>query len=172
MVKTKNVYSDFAMNTPKKSYLLLCLLIVVCAFNAFGQQAESSAEKALCDRVSEIKSLPHYNEKGVNAVYDALAEAGERVVPCLIDKIADTTKTDFQNCPVTSDNTRVGDVAFYVLVRMLEFKFDDFLPPKVQETYKTEGIYAFYDYIDKKKNRAELQTKLREWYMKKQSAKL
>lgn len=156
------------MNTPKKSYLLLCLLIVVCAFNAFAQKTEN----ALCDRVSEIKSLPHYNEKGVDEVYDALAEAGERVVPCLIDKISDTTKTDFENCPATSGNTRVGDVAFYVLVRMLEFKFDEFLPPDVQKTYKTEGIYAFYDYIDNEKNRAELQTKLREWYLKKQSAKL
>lgn len=41
-----------------------------------------------------------------------LAEAGERVVPCLIDKISDTTKTDFENCTATSGNTRVGDVAF------------------------------------------------------------
>lgn len=156
------------MNTPKKSYLLLFLLIFVCAFNAFAQKTEN----ALCERVSEIKSLPQYNEKGVDAVYDALAEAGERVVPCLIEKVADKTIMTDPRCPHITDKTRVGDTAYFVLVTILDIKFEQFLPSDVQEKFKTEGVYAYHDYIDKKKNRATLQTKLREWYLKKQSAKL
>lgn len=158
----------------KNSIKLLFVFLIFCSVNAFSQtkkitQAEANA---LCNRVSEIKELPYdYTEKGVDVVYDLLFDAGESVVPCLIEKIADTTIMDDPRCPRISRETKVGDVAFFVLVRITEIKFIEFFPVKVQEKYKTEGVYAYHDYIERKGKRKDLQSKLRNWYQQKQIAK-
>ncbi len=140
--------------------------------NAFSQSQNVALRnaKALCNRVAEIKALPHYDESGVDAAYDALAEAGEAVVPCLIEKITDTTIMPDPRCPGISTETKIGDVAYFVLVRITKIGFIELFPADVQEKYKTEGVYAYHDYIERKGKRKQLQSKLREWYRQKQSA--
>lgn len=155
-----------------KQITLFILLFVWCSIAGFSQsqKAVHSEAKALCNRVSEIKALPHYDENGVDAAYDALAQAGESVVPCLIDKITDTTIMPDPRCPRISD-TKVGDVAYFVLVRIIKIGFSELFPPDVKDTYKKEGVFAYHEYIERRGKRKELQLKFREWYRQQQKAK-
>jgi hypothetical protein len=75
-------------------------------------------------------------------------------------------------CPTISTETKVADVAYFVLVGIAKIGFVELFPADVQEKYKTEGVYAYHDYIEQKGKREELQAKLREWYQKRQNAKI
>lgn len=151
-----------------KLITLLILVFGLFAANAFSQKVALRDAAVLCNRVAKIKELPHYDESGVDKVYDALAKAGDSVVPCLIEKITDTKVTRDPNCPRMSAETKVGDVAYFVLVRITKIGFIELFPADVQEKYKTEGTYAYYDYIEREGSRRELQARLREWYRQKQ----
>src|SRR6266404_7358326 len=71
--------------------------------------------KMLCHRVAEIRVLPLKGDQGRDPVYDSLIEAGDAVVPCLIDEITNLTHMkDPRETPKFAD-TRVGDVAYFVL---------------------------------------------------------
>lgn len=158
-----------------KSITLFILFFGLCVANGFSQSQKVAPRdaKTLCDRVVEIKQLPHhYDERGVDAAYDALAEAGEAVIPCLIEKNTDTKIMRDPRCPTISTETKVGDVAYFVLVGIAKIGFVELFPADVQEEYKTEGVYAYHDYIEQKGKREELQAKLREWYQKRQNAKI
>jgi len=156
-----------------KQITFFILLFGLCAFNAFSQSQTVALRKAntLCNRISEIKQLPHYDESGVDPVYDALAQAGESAIPCLIEKITDTKIMPDPRCPGISTETKVGDVAYFVLVSITKIGFADLFPAKVQEKYKTTGVYAYHEYIERKGSRKQLQSKLRERYRQKQSPK-
>ncbi|MBK8812467.1 MAG: hypothetical protein IPN69_17295 [Acidobacteria bacterium] len=156
-----------------KFITLLILFFGLCAVNTFSQSQNLSFRdaKALCNRVSEIKEFPRgWGEKGVDPAWDALVDAGEAVVPCLIDKITDTTVMPDPRCPRFTDELKVGDTAYFILVNILKIGFVELLPIDVQEKYKSEGAYAYHEYVERKGKRKELQSKLREWYRKKQSA--
>jgi hypothetical protein len=73
-------------------------------------------------------------------------------------------------CPTISGAKKISDVAYFVLVQITKIGFIELLPADVHEKYKTTGVYAYHDYIERKGSRKELQLKLREWYRKKQSA--
>lgn len=157
-----------------KSITFFILLFGLCATDAFSQSQTATLRNAnaLCNRVAKIKQLPHYDESGVDANYDALAKAGESIIPCLIEKITDTKIMRDPRCPTISTETKVGDVAYFVLVRITKIGFIELFPADVREKYKTEGVYAYHDYIERKGKRKELQSKLREWYQKRQTAKI
>ena len=157
----------------KRSIVLLILFFGLCAANVFSQSqgVSPSDAQALCDRLAEIKEFPRgRGETGVDAVWDALIDAGESVVPCLIDKITDTTVMPDPRCPRFTEELKVGDTAYFILVDILKIGFVELLPAKVQESYITQGVYAYHDYIERKGKRKELQSKLREAHRKKQGA--
>jgi hypothetical protein len=154
-----------------KQILLLILLLSLGACNAFSQAPNvlSADARRLCNRVAEIKDLPMKGDPGVDATYDALVAAGETVVPCLIEKIADTSRMRDPRC-FFSEKTTVGDVAFFVLTDITKLDFVELLPTDIQEKYKTQGAYAYHDYIRRKGARRQLQSKVREWYRRKHSS--
>lgn len=109
-----------------KQIIFFILLFGLCAFDGFAQSKKVSLSKAdiLCKSVSKIKELPHEaDERGVDDAFDALLEAGETVVPCLIEKITDTAIMKDPRCPHITDETRVGDVAYFVLVAITKMGF-------------------------------------------------
>lgn len=156
-----------------KRLTLIILLFGLCAANAFSQSQNAELRKAdaLCSRVAEIKQRSPKDEKGVDAAYDALIEAGEAVVPCLIEKVSDTTVMPDPRCPRITNELKVGDVAYFVLVDIIKIGFVELFPADVQEKFKTEGVYAYHEYIEREGSRKQLQSKLLEWYRQKQSAK-
>jgi len=94
-------------------------------------------------------------------------DAGETAVPCLIGKITETTAIPDPRETLRSPDTTVGDVAYFLLIDITKLDFAQLLPSDVQDEYKDQGVFAYYKYVQKNKNRAELQHKLYEWYRRK-----
>lgn len=119
-----------------------------------------------CNRVSEIKILPFAGEPVDDPVYNALIKAGEKAIPCLIDKFSDTTPMlDPRQAPKV--DTVVGDIAFFILIDLTKVDLTELLPREVRRKFEDEGIYAYFEYTEKIKNRKKLQKSLYEWYRQK-----
>lgn len=126
--------------------------------------ARSRAE-ALCKRLSEIKNMPFKREKVSDEVYSGLAELNEAAIPCLIEKLTDTTRMpDPRHEPTFSDFFTVGDAAFFTLIRLVDVPFEKVLPDEVMSKWKERGLYAYFEYVQKDENRKKLQIKWRTWY--------
>jgi hypothetical protein len=123
----------------------------------------------LCSRISQIKVLPLKGERGEDPIYDAFKEAGEFALPCLIEKVTDTTEMrDPRPEPrYPGITTKVGDIAYFVLVDITKLDFTEALPPDVQQEYKEEGVYAYFKYVQTNEHRKTLQANLYKWYQEK-----
>jgi hypothetical protein len=123
----------------------------------------------LCNRIPEIKILPMKEERGEDAVYDAFMDAGDAVVPCLIEKVTDATKIrDPRQEPGFPDiEIRIGDIAYFLLVDITKLHFTELLPDDVKQEYKDEGVYAYFRFVKKPANRKRLQDNLHAWYREK-----
>ena len=134
-------------------------------------QADNSKTKKsqnpqhLCERIRDIKIVPLKAERGVDKVFDEFLDAGDEVVPCLVATVTDTRemRNPFQH-PGFGFPTRIGDVAFFILLYIKDMTADRFLPPELQEEYKTWGIYTYYKYVQEPTNRNLVQNNLRKWY--------
>jgi|SRR5215203_2966204 len=138
------------------------ILILLLSSYSIVAQGTSEAPRRLCKKVSGIKQIPHErDEKGVDVVYDEIRSAGAALIPCLIDQITDTTITHDPRCPHITDETKIGDVSYFLLVDLLGIDFTQYFPDEVKAKFKTDGVYAYHEYIEKRGARAELQRKLR-----------
>jgi hypothetical protein len=124
---------------------------------------------ALCNRIPEIKILPMKGEKGEDATYDDFMKAGDSVVPCLIERVTDTTKMrdprqepGFPGIEIT-----IGDIAFFLLIDITKIQFTDVLPPDVRKEYKEDGVYAYFKFVKNPANREKLKDRLQAWYREK-----
>lgn len=134
--------------------------------------SERSREaEALCSRIKEIKRLPFRNE-GPAANYDYFGEvyAGLRklagkAAPCLIERIADTARMPDPRQAPTVASVAVGDVAFWILADITDLPYDEMFPSELRERFRSEGVYAYFDWVKKKKNRRLLQKNVRSWYL-------
>ncbi len=122
-----------------------------------------AAPEILCNRISEIKSFP-MKGRGTDEVYRGLIEAGDAAVPCLIEKIADTTAMTDPRMAPTYSGIVVGDIAFFILARILGIEGDEMLPEDVGAKYTQEGVYAYFGYVSKPPHRLELQSRCRKWW--------
>lgn len=152
-----------------KGIILVFIFTAAINCNLLAQSSnidKSDTSNILCDRVSEIKHLPFKDgdETEIDKTYKSLYDAGETVIPCLINKVTDTTPMkDPRNIPGPTD-TRVGDVAYFVLVGISKLNFIELLPAQVQKEYETEGVYAYHQFVSNRKNRVKLQADLKKWY--------
>jgi hypothetical protein len=106
--------------------------------------------------------------KGVELPYRSrdIFISGNKVVPCLIDRVTDATKMrDPRQEPGFLDvEIRIGDIAYFLLTDITKIDFTESLPPQFQSEYKHEGVYAYFRYVKKAENRRKLQERLRAWY--------
>lgn len=137
---------------------LIILIIIILTFyngNLFANN--------FCDRLSEIKEIPFKNEKVEDVVYNGLLEKGKDVIPCLINKLTDTTiMKDPRKAPPYS-NITIGDIAFFILLDITNLPFEKFLPENVQIEYKMSGVYAYFKYVNCYENRKLLQNNWLTW---------
>jgi hypothetical protein len=118
----------------------------------------------LCDRIAEIRSIP-MKGLGRDEAYLALMEAAEEdVIPCLIERISDTTPVVDPRMAPRFHGTVMGDVAIFVLGRKTGLGLPEFLPQDVREKYRNRGIYAYFDYVAEPAHRRDLQERWREWW--------
>ena len=130
--------------------------------------------ESLCNRLSEIKKLPYRDPNDTDPIYEALISKGKEAMPCLIEKITDETPMpDPREAPVWS-NYKVGDTAVFILARLADeakITTEDeilvqMLPAKYKKEWKTNGVYAYFNYVSESKNREELQRWWQIWIEK------
>ncbi|MGQ0540912.1 MAG: hypothetical protein ACT4O9_03550 [Blastocatellia bacterium] len=123
------------------------------------------SSQKLCDRLAEIKVLPHKDPNETDPIYEALIAKKEGAYPCLIAKITDSSKVPDPRQAPHWEHYSVGDTAVFILVRSLS-KDDDrlasqllvnMLPPAYQKEWKTNGVYAYFNYVSEPNNRKQLQ---------------
>lgn len=131
--------------------------------------------RALCSRIREIKKLPFRNDgpdanyQEYGEVYAQLRKVGDDAVPCLIEKITDTRKMPDPRQAPTVGSVAIGDVAFWILNDITKLPYDDMFPSEVRQRFKDEGVYVYFEWIAKKKNRSLLQRNIRSWYLSEHS---
>lgn len=148
-------------NTLKLS-VLVSLLFIFLQTNGYSQ---TEKPENLCADISKINSIPiEPRDAGfVDKAYQDLIKHGEKAIPCLIESITNTKKMKDPACPGFGD-VAVGDVAYFVLQEIANFKFEEMFPKDFQEELETDGKFAYLKFMSKKKNRKQLQTTLKRWY--------
>lgn len=122
----------------------------------------------VCDlHLSRMKKMPFTGEPSEDAHYDALKNAGESAVPCLIANITNTRYAPDPR-PIPRWGTMrvtVGHRAVYMLWDMTDIEPIKLLPHRYQLLHKQIGVYALDEYLrDGLANRRNLQRKLWLWY--------
>ena len=123
--------------------------------------------KGICNRVSHIRTIPYEGEAGRDANYDAFIAAGKTVVPCLIQRVADTRpmRDNREGDPGYAGITyRVGDTAFFVVGIIMNIDYPRMLPGSYRRLWDESGIYAYFKYVQSPRNRMRIQRRLRAWY--------
>ncbi len=135
------------------------LLIGLAAFHVV-------AAADICSRIPQIKVLPFKGESGLDANYDAFMNAGTSAIPCLIRTVIDTRRMrDPRSEPgYPGIHVRVGDVAYFLLADIAKTDFVFLLPPRVQKQWKESGVWAYFNFVQRKSNREWFQRRLKVWY--------
>jgi hypothetical protein len=132
--------------------------------NAFAQVKPDPG--AVCRRLPEVKEIPFKGEHVNDEAYNEIVSQGKAAIPCLIEKITDTTRMkDPRSAPTYSD-FRVGDLAFFLLVEITKTPFEQMLPDLAKSRMKNDGVYAYFEYVERPDNRKALQAKWKEWWAK------
>jgi len=121
----------------------------------------------LCDDLPELKRLPHDARQTVDdPVYNKYAAHKNDAIPCLIDKITDTTPMqDPGLSPAVVNDFCVGDAAVFTLLLLTgeEWRPDSMLSPEYAARWKSEGVFAYYRYVEDPANRKRIQSWWKEW---------
>ncbi|MDM7923395.1 MAG: hypothetical protein QUS14_13945 [Pyrinomonadaceae bacterium] len=133
------------------------------------QLANASPEE-LCSRLGEIKKLPYRDPNDTDPIYEALIAKGDKAVECLVAKIPDATlMPDPREAPKWEQYV-IGDTAVFILLDILQEQdpgaeklLIEMLPPAFQTEWKTNGIYAYFNYVSEPANRKSLQRWWRSW---------
>jgi hypothetical protein len=116
-----------------------------------------------CDAVSTIRVMPFRNQAGLDPAYDGLVAGGCSLVPCLIERIADTRgMPDPRQAPLWLD-FKVGDAALFVLTRITGRSFEESLPAPVRARFPNQGVQAYFAYAAKRGSRAAIRADWRRW---------
>lgn len=141
-------------------------VLLILAVIAASPQATATD---LCEHVRKIKKLPFKDEVVDDPSYNALANAGRAAIPCLISMITDTRRMPDPRQSYRYGDVRAGDVAYFMLMHIANRDFRELLPARVQKNYKTQGIYAYFEFVEKYRNRVWLRRRLQKWYQRERS---
>jgi hypothetical protein len=137
------------------------IIFTILCFTIFNDDAITAN---LCDRLSEIREMPFKNEKVDDEVYNGLLKMGSTAIPCLINKLTDTTRMRDPRKTVPYSYLTVGDVAFFVILDISGEPIERFLPERIWKEYEEQGIYAYFRFVENSENRKLLQDNLLNWF--------
>jgi hypothetical protein len=147
--------------------LLIAFLVsgVSHTLSAQSQEVATSGPEAsgLCKRLSAVKHMPFQDEHVDDQVYNQIMAKGSAMTPCLVEQLTNGTKMRDPRSEPTVADFRVGDLAFFLLLRITGVPFEQMLPENVKAKVKEEGVYAYFRYTEVPANRAALQRKWKAW---------
>lgn len=125
----------------------------------------------LCDRLISIDTMPTHEPNVTDPIYESLIAKGEEAIPCLVEKISDTTSMPDPRYSVPRwQHFKVGDAAVFILLDIIsrddlesEKLMIQSLSTKYAEEWETNGIYAYFSYVSESKNRSALQRWWKNW---------
>jgi hypothetical protein len=119
-----------------------------------------------CNHLHELKQLP-YNHGDVvdDPIYNQLAAQPDLAVPCLIERLTDVTRMQDPSSSPSVTDFRVGDCAMFTLLMLTkeEWQPETMLSEKYARLWKTEGIYAYFAYVENPANRKKIQQWWKDW---------
>jgi hypothetical protein len=133
-------------------------VLLVCAMSGCRAQARPH-----CDEVSAIRVIPMKGERVDDAAYNRLLVQGCAVVPCLIDRIVDTSPMRDPRKAPPYEGVTVGDVALFILDDLTGRQFDDALPEDIKRQLPERGVYAYFEHVRMTKNRRSIQENWKNW---------
>ncbi|MEK7855174.1 MAG: hypothetical protein AAB288_03715, partial [Acidobacteriota bacterium] len=126
---------------------------------------------SLCDRLGQIKLIDDRVPEDSDDLYKAIVAKGKEALPCLIEKIDERTKTPDPRTAPKWQHFTVGDTALFTVLHIASK--DDYkrwkelflapLPLAYREEWKTNGVYAYFNYVSEPKNRKALQNWWKNW---------
>lgn len=143
-----------------RAFLILSLFAL-----AFVIQSCTVIQKRdVCERIDEIRVIPFKNERVDDEVYNGILTMGDNAIPCLINQLTSTVPMDDPRKSPRYKHVTTGDVALFILMDISDMEIDDILPGEILAQYKTDGIYAYFNYVEKNPNRKAIQTKVTQWF--------
>ncbi len=146
--------------------IFFACLAVLSAVQGLTSRQKTPGGQQACSEIGEVRHIPfHAEDKVGDAAYNQLREKSWSVVPCLIGQITNSSLTpDPRSAPIYP-KVRVGDVAFWVVRDITRLPYDEMFPASVSRRFKKEGVYAYFDWVNRDGNRKKLQSKIQAWYM-------
>ena len=157
-------------NLSASCMLLVCTLLVSCDVQTQprsvtkNSQPVANASASPCDQLDQVRKLPFKGEPVDDPAYNEIMNAGPEALPCLIEKVSDTKEMPDPRQSPTVSSFKVGDLAYFMFVRITKLDFVALLPPEVQQAYATDGVYAYFGFVEKPENRTILKDSMTKWY--------
>lgn len=126
----------------KRSTPLLIMVIALSSCLLSAQRAwgaHSSEASDLCMRLNSIRRIPFEHEAVNDELYNKIMVKGQDVVPCLIDQLTNETKMADPRSEPTVADFRVGDLAFFLLLRITNVPFEQMLPDSVRPSSRKKA---------------------------------
>jgi hypothetical protein len=171
---------DLNMDLNKNRFAIVFLLLIAALATQSGHADARTSNQAVrqvnpdegtaCKRLSEVKETPLKDESVDDEAYNDIISRGKAAIPCLIGEITNTTRMEDPRPTPKYPDFRVGDLAFFLLVRITKIPFEQMLPNSVKSRIKNEGVYAYFEYVERLNNRKALQARWKAWWEKQRQA--
>ena len=139
----------------KKVILLITLFLVLSAVYIISN-IDRKKNIDICSEIAKIRTVPFQGEYVDDESYNKIIENKESYIECLLDNILNITPMkDPRKAPPYNGFT-IGDMAFFLIVKLNNLKFGAILPVNVQKKLKKQGIYAYFEYVKSFNNRIQL----------------
>ncbi|MEO6655365.1 MAG: hypothetical protein ABIO36_04720 [Pyrinomonadaceae bacterium] len=131
-----------------------------------------ASSEQLCAELQQIKTIPTFEPTPTDSIYEALIAKSNAAIPCLVSRISDKTPMKDPRYSVPNwQHFAVGDTAVFILLDIVargddmlwENLMKEMLSAKYSKEWKTNGIYAYFNYVSEPKNRIELQRWWKKW---------
>ncbi|TVZ39055.1 hypothetical protein P886_3442 [Alteromonadaceae bacterium 2753L.S.0a.02] len=121
----------------------------------------SSYAKDLCVDLKAIRTIPLKNEKVDDTPYYEILRSGNDALPCLIENVTNIERTPDPRKAPKVDNFVIGDLAYFMIVRITGMEFTMPFPKEVKLEYEELGVYAYFKYVQDTNNRKQLYERLK-----------
>jgi hypothetical protein len=126
----------------------------------------AQGKKTDCSEVTLVRHIPFHPDENVNdAAYNRLRMDSWTVVPCLIRQITNSALTPDPRSAPAYPKVRVGDIAFWVIRDITGLPYDSMFPTDLVQHFPKEGVYAYFEWVNRDSNRKKLRNNVERWYL-------
>lgn len=144
--------------------IFLAHIIFVAAIPGLTLAQVAAESKEPCSEITAVRHIPfHPEDKVDDAAYNELRKKSWSVVPCLIREITNSSVTPDPRSAPAYPKVRVGDVAFWILKDITDLPYNEMFPTTVSRRFPKQGVYAYFDWVNRDANRRKLQQNVKKW---------